>query len=297
MSRLSSFLRDRRHALREFPFWYGARFGRETGVAPGQRKMPLIVSLTTIPERLEKMCVATESLLRQTLKPDRLILWLDDNLKNRKLPPPLRKQTERGLEIRFVRDIGSYTKVIYALKEFANCLVVACDDDVIYPRDWLEDLAEAHECEPHCVICHKARWMTADSGGGLRPYNEWKVCAEDCTTPSFSIFPVCTGGILYPPGALHPEVFNEAVFRKICPLADDVWMKAMSLLNRVRCHKAAPVFEQFAPVRGTQHKTLASENMGRGRNDVQIRAVFDHYNLRPVPAGADFTLLKTPPVV
>jgi hypothetical protein len=296
MSRFSSFIREQRHALREFPFWYGARFGRETGIARVPGKIPLIVSLTTIPERLEKMSVATESLLRQTLKPDRIVLWLDEKLAG-KLPSWLRRQRERGLEVRFVRDIGPYTKVIYALKEFAGDLVVACDDDVIYPRDWLKDLAEAHAREPQCVICHKARRMAVDPGGGLRPYNEWKISGGDCPVPSFSIFPICTGGILYPPGALHPEVFNEAVFRKICPIADDVWMKAMSLLNNVRCHKVAPVSMQFVSVRGTQHKTLASENMARGRNDVQLRAVFDHYNLQPVLANADFTLLKTPPVV
>ena len=71
----------------------------------------------------------------------------------------------------------------------------------------------------------------------------------------------------------------------------------MSLLNNIRCHKVAPVFAQFVPVRGTQHKTLASENMTRGRNNVQIRAVFDHYSLQPILADADFTLLKAPPVV
>lgn len=297
MSRLSSFIRERRHAMREFPFWYGARFGKETGVGRGQRKIPLIVSLTTIPERLEKMSITTESLLRQTLKPDRLILWLDDGLKNRKLPLPLRRQAKRGLEIRFIEDIGPYKKAIYSLKEFPGCLIVACDDDVIYPRDWLKELAEAHEREPHCVVCHRARQMGVTPAGGLRPYKEWKMAVENYLTPSFSLFPIGVGGILYPPGALHPEVFNDAVFRKICPLADDVWMKAMSLLNNIRCHKVAPVFAQFVPVRGTQHKTLASENMTRGRNDVQIRAVFDHYNLHRVLANADFALLKTPPVV
>ena len=122
--------------------------------------------------------------MRQTLKPDRIILWLDEKLQG-KLPPPLRRQLERGLEIRIVRDIGPYTKVIYALKEFAGDLVVACDDDVVYPRDWLKDLAEAHEREPRCVICHKARRMAVDPGGGLRPYNEWKISGGDCAVPSF----------------------------------------------------------------------------------------------------------------
>jgi hypothetical protein len=297
MSYFTHFLRERRHAMLEFPFWYGARFGKETGIKRGQRKVPLIVSLTTIPERLEKMSITTESLLRQTLKPDRLILWLDDDLKNRKLPLPLRRQTERGLEIRFIEDIGPYKKAIYALKEFSDCLIVVCDDDVIYPSGWLKDLAEAHELKPDCIICHRARQMSLDSKGALRPYNEWKIAAEGCVTPSLALCPVGVGGILYPPGALPPEVFNQAVFRKICPIADDIWMKAMSLLNNVRCHKVAPVFVQFIPVRGTQHKTLAGENMTRGRNDVQIRAVFDRYNLHSVLVNTDFTLLKTPPVV
>jgi hypothetical protein len=296
MSSLSRFLRERRHAMVEWNHLYGARFSTKTGVGRGQGRVPIVVTLTTIPERLAKMPVAIESLLRQNLKPDRLILWLDEKLEG-KLPLLLHKQMERGLEVRFVRDIGPYTKVIYALKEFADCRVVSCDDDMIYPRDWLKELVEAHELHPQLVICQRARRMVAGPDGLLRPYEEWKICAADCETPSFSIFPVCTGGILYPPGSLHPEVFNEAVFRKICPIADDVWMKAMSLLNNVRCHKVAPVFVRYPCVRGTQHKNLASENMLRGRNDSQIRAVFEHCNLRHLLATVDFTLLQPSPVV
>jgi hypothetical protein len=205
MSRFSNFIRERRRAMLELPFRHGARFGREPGVERGQRKVPLIVSLTTIPERLEKMSITTESLLRQSSKPDRLILWLDDDLKNRKLPLPLRRQMERGLEIRFIEDIGPYKKAIYSLKEFPDSLIVVCDDDVIYPRDWLKELAEAHEREPRCVVCHRARLMGVTSPGGLRPYAEWEMAVKNYPTPSFPLFRSAWAGFFIRPAHCIPK--------------------------------------------------------------------------------------------
>ena len=47
---------------------------------------------------------------------------------------------KNGLEIRFVKDIGSYTKAIYAFKEFSESIIVTADDDIFYPKDWLKKL-------------------------------------------------------------------------------------------------------------------------------------------------------------
>jgi len=296
MSRLSSFLRERRLAVMETKLLFGARFGRDPGIERGRGKIPVTVTLTTVPGRLERVPIVIESLLRQIVKPDRLVLWLDEKLES-KVPELLRRQMERGLELRFVADIGPYTKVIYALEEFAGDLIVTCDDDVIYPAHWLAGLIKTHEREPRSVICHRARQMTAGAGGVLHPYMQWKVFSGNDAAPSFSLFPICMMGILYPPGALHPEVFNQSVFRKICPIADDVWMKMMSLMNRVPCLNVTPPLLKLPVIRGTQGAGLHIENMIRGRNDAQLRAVIEHYGLQPRLASADFTLFSRGDVV
>ena len=189
MSRLSSFLRERRWAMVETRLLSGARFGRGSGIERGCRKIPLTVTLTTVPERLARVPIVIESLLRQAVKPDRIVLWLDEKLEP-KVPESLRRQTERGLELRFVTDIGPYTKVIYALEEFASDLIVTCDDDVIYPAHWLAGLIRTHEREPRSVICYRARQMAADADGVLHPYMQWKVFSGNCAAPSFSLFPI-----------------------------------------------------------------------------------------------------------
>ncbi|HEU6449024.1 MAG TPA: glycosyltransferase family A protein [Verrucomicrobiae bacterium] len=276
MSQFSRFLLRQRIAAVELSHWLGARIGTGRGTTSNNRKIPVIVTLTTIPERLEKVSSAIESLLRQDVKPDGIILWLGKSLAKKPLPFSLRRQIKRGLEIRFVEDVGPHTKVIYALQEFPDCLVVSCDDDSLYSQGWLKELLDGHQRHPDCVVCHRARQMALGRDGELLPYVKWKLVRS--TVPSFSIFPVCVAGILYPPGLLHREVFNVDIFRKTCPKADDVWMKAMSLLNNVRCHSISEFPRQFLLVNGTQAKSLWSENR-LGGNDTQLRAVFEHYNL------------------
>jgi hypothetical protein len=283
---MKRFSRKVRQMILEFRCELSSRFSRKNGVGAARNKRPVIVSLTTTPERLGKVHIAVECLLGQTRQPDKLVLWLSEGLKNKILPLSLRKQTRRGLEVQFVEDIGPHTKAIYALKHFADWRVVTADDDVLYPRDWLRDLAAAHEREPDCVTCHRAHRMIVDKNNGtLRPYTQWDLLARGHAAPSMLLFPTGVGGVLYPPGTLHPEVFNQTIFRQICPTADDVWFKAMSLLQGARCQKVRPFSAELLLVRGTQQNALGRKNFGGGLNNVYIRAVFERYGLYHRLAG------------
>ena len=90
--------------------------GSYSGVNELKRENPLIVSLTSYEERFEDLVISIYSLLNQSIKPDRIILWLSDNLCLNDLPYDITRFIKNGLEIRFVKDIGSYTKAIYAFK-------------------------------------------------------------------------------------------------------------------------------------------------------------------------------------
>jgi hypothetical protein len=280
MSRHLDFLRVTGYALSNW--WYSspALFSTVSGVTTEPRRIPVIVSLTTIAERLARVPFGIEGLLRQTVKPDRLILWLDEKLA-RRVPALLRRQTRRGLEIRLVEDMGPHTKIIPALKAFPGCTVVTADDDVFYPKCWLGELLAAHEREPRSITCHRAHFMVTDEAGKVLPYRQWDSLSPGRIGPSLRLFPTGVSGVLYPPDALHPEVFNREIFQNICPKADDVWLKAMSLLNNVPCQKVRPLSRGWRLVRGTQHRTLFEQNVSRGQNDIQLQRVFEHYDLYP----------------
>ena len=61
----------------------------------------IIISLTTYEPRLYEVYLAIESIMQQTMKENRIILWLSDTLKHEPLPATIQLQTKRGLEVRF----------------------------------------------------------------------------------------------------------------------------------------------------------------------------------------------------
>jgi hypothetical protein len=266
-----------RPGMLEFRYHFNARFDYRPGCMPGKRSTPLIVSLTTLPSRLEKVYLCIEALLRQSCKPDQLLLWISDTVNRDAIPENLTRLTRRGLQIRFCRDIRAYTKIIHTLREFPDAVIVTADDDKLYPVNWLQQLYEAYLQDPNCILCHRAHLMTRDATGNLDSYNNWKFNAPGVTGPSMMLFHTGTGGVLYPPGLLPGETLNEKVFMDICLTNDDIWLKAMSLLNGVACKKVAPYTGKYHTIMGTQTKKLWDIN--KTENDPMIRRVFTRYGL------------------
>ena len=58
-----------------------------------------------------------ESIMEQTMKANRIILWLDYSFEKQPLPKALQLLQKRGLEIEYCKDIRSYKKLIPALKK------------------------------------------------------------------------------------------------------------------------------------------------------------------------------------
>ncbi|GAM10577.1 hypothetical protein OR1_02866 [Geobacter sp. OR-1] len=253
-----------------------------------KRAQEVIVSLTAIPSRFHKLHLVIETILSQTVKPDRVVLWLShvDRHGNRiiddvnQLPDILQRQIKRGLEIRFCEDLRSYRKLIPALQAFTNEVLVTADDDTLYPKFWLEKLYYAHLVNPQDVICYRGSRISFDSNGHLLPYLQWPEFIER-DTPSFALFPTGGEGALYPQGVFNETVMDKDVFMDICLTADDVWFKAMSLYNGIKSRKITEKHQDFARIDGTQAKddTLHFINNVMGQNDVQIKAVFERYNL------------------
>jgi hypothetical protein len=258
---------------------FAARVSRCRGIREKADEEEIIISLTTTEWRLQKVHCAVESLLRQTFKPHRIILWVTDQLTGADLSVPLLRQQQRGLEVRFRRDLRSFTKLLYALQEHPSALVVTADDDTLYPRGWLRQLHASYRAGPAFIHCQQARWISSSADGRLKPYLEWKSEIPGQVGSAMRLLPLGVGGVLYPPGRLHSEVFNESVFLKICPTVDDIWFKAMSLLNGVSCRKTTLEFQGYPTLRSTRQDGLSRSNLIHGVYDKQIRDVFERYNL------------------
>ena len=262
--------------------YYAAQLSRSQnyGLTKNKRDRPLIVSLTSIPPRLDHVQFPLSSLLSQSLQPDQLILWLPETIgggKEKNIPDNLIRLIDRGLTIEYCQDIGPHTKLNYALLNFPDAIIVTADDDKFYPRSWLSDLYTAYLQEPNYIHAHRAHLMTFDHEKQLKSYADWDLNTRKIVGPSQFLFPTGTGGVLYPPKILHDEVLNQEAFFKLCPNNDDIWYKAMALLNRVPAKKSRLKSSEFFTVPETQTSSLWSINI-RDNNKL-IKSVFEKYGL------------------
>ena len=241
----------------------------------------IIVSLTTFSNRYYEVYLTIESLMQQTLKPNKIILWLADSFKTVKLPIFLEKQIERGLEIKYCNDIMSYKKLIPTLKLFPNDIIITFDDDKLYNYDLIENLVKSYITNPIHVSSgrlHKIKLLKNNIPADYKNW-DWNYTKLDISPLNF---PTGVGGVLYPPGCFSDEVFNETVFTDICKHADDIWFKAMALLNNTQAVKAFTHNingYDYISNYNTQNTSLSRLNVDKGLNDIQLKAVFDKYNL------------------
>jgi len=252
----------------------------ETGITDEQHtENEIIVSLTTYRRRLYDVYLAVESIMQQTMKPNRIILWLGDELKDTDIPLTLCKQQKRGLEIRYCKDIGSYKKLIPALLAFPSAAIITVDDDLLYSFDLVENLVNAYKKNPFLINCFRMHRMKLRKDNTLEKYQKWILNCEFLDISSLN-FPTGVGGVLYPPHCFSEEVFNEKVFLDICRHADDVWFKAMALLNNVLSQKVYTHNKNGNDfLSNTDIQDTALYRINKSMNDVQLKAVFDKYNL------------------
>lgn len=144
----------------------------------------IVLSLTTYGRRLEDVCFTIESLMQQTKKANRIILWLDPPCSAQPLPDTLVRLQARGLEVKITEEyIRSYKKLIPALEACPNDVIITFDDDALYDFDIVERLVNAYLAEPQAIHACRIHTMLPDGKGKLKSYNRWKLCFCDPNTP------------------------------------------------------------------------------------------------------------------
>jgi len=240
-----------------------------------RNELPVIVSLTTIPSRLEKVHITIRSILSQNPKPKKVVLWV--NLDHKTLiPNSLKKLESEAFEIRFTHLHCSHKKLIHSLKDFPNFTIVTSDDDCIYRQGWLRSLYETHLKFPKHIIAHRIRCIKKDANGTYLPYKQWVCNAAD--NPK-SMMAIGAEGVLYPPGIFPDVIFDEKRFLELAPKADDLWFKAVALSNNVMYKQAENAPKETIPIIGTQKISLKKENIDQDKNRTQWIALASHFNL------------------
>lgn len=248
-----------------------------------KKEPKVIVSLTSYPPAIGFVAEAVKSLLNGSVLPDRLILYVTpEEFGDKPLPQELLTLASQSeiFEIRhYPRNIRSYRKLIPALQEFPDDIIVTVDDDVRYDRDMLRDLLQLHRRYPEAVIAHRAKQMDLS-----RPYRKWHkyrwydfIFRKNYT--GFRNLQTGVAGVLYPPHALDSSMLREDLFMEMAPTTDDIWFWAAAVANST---PIIPVpFGKNKPkgLGKPKESSLKTYNFksGRDRNFEALTAILDHF--------------------
>jgi len=243
-------------------------------------RMEYVVSLTSIPTRINNLWITIESLLKQTVKPDKIVLWLvNEEMDGVTLPDSLLSLKSRGLEIYFTSiNLRPHNKYFHSCKKFPNASIVTVDDDIIYPNNMLENLIMLNNKFPNAVCANLTSLITIKSNKIL-PYKNWKEFYKGDLTPNNNIIQLGVSGVLYPPKSLPEICFNEELIKKLSLSADDIWLNAMCYLNGTKIVTNMKFKKYFVTVNSSQKITLHAVNTSQGRNDKILKDVHEYFDI------------------
>lgn len=245
-------------------------------------KKQVIISITTFPDRMKTLPLVLESLFRQTISPDRIILWLADSQfsDKKKVSSYLSKYICLGLEVKYCEDLRSHKKYFYTMKYYPDSLVVTFDDDIFAPEYMLERLLTTHNKYPNCIVTQRAHKFRFGDDGKMLSYKKVIYLARGCQSPSLNYCITGGFGCLYPPYSLSPHVFDLDILKEKCLFADDIWLTCMAYMHGTKVVLTGMDNPEIIDVLHNKRNGLALENVINNRNDFQLIEVTKYFKIK-----------------
>lgn len=198
--------------------------------------MKKIVSFTTIPSRINKIEEVISTICNQSLIPDEIILWipkhytrLNDSVKS--IPKYFDKYPIKIKECD--EDYGPFTKLRPTLDYCNNDdIIVTCDDDILYPKKWFENLVKYSEKFPNYAICYRGRRLS--KRGSRINYNRSEMVFGS-SDKEFDFVDLVTGtrGVLYKKRFFTDYIYNNDYNKMF--MVDDIWINGNLAKAGTKC--------------------------------------------------------------
>lgn len=235
--------------------------------------MKIIVSFTSYPPRINSVHQVVESLQRQTVQADEIVLYLSmDEFPDMDvaLPKALKGMIgQKGFRVAWVHgNLKSHKKYYYALQEYKDTVVITVDDDKVYARTMIEDLIKSYERFPDAISARAVRLMLKEAEK-LKPYCRWedgKNIEEYAETPRRDLCAIGAGGICYPTTLVDDEWFQEELITGVAGKCDDLWLNYNEIINNVPVVYVKPSQKDIT-IENSQIYSLAADNLYGDGND------------------------------
>ena len=276
----------------------------------------LVVSITSIPSRFQRISTTLNSILHQSVRIDKVCVYIPKHYQRFPEYDGHLPDVPDGVEVRRVeQDLGPASKILHAVSEFRQSpgtLIIYGDDDRCYPSNWAAQLTAAARQHPDTAICRsgfdvQSRGIDVDEVPQRQPRARaqkfrWSYRAQRLqqivrerslkargpkpARYSSGYVDIMEGfqGVL-----VKPRFFDDAVFQipQVCRPVDDIWLSATMARNQI------PIWLDYNIAAGTHTDShycdpLCSSTFGGlGRLDLD-RAAIEHcqntYGVWPAPS-------------
>lgn len=245
-----------------------------------ERDQKIIVSLTSYPARFPHIHLALKSIMLQTVKADKIIVWLDEDVKREQFTKEMIELEQYGIEYRNMPgDLKPHKKYIHAMREYPEDIIITVDDDLFYSSDVIESLMRTHKKYPKAVCARRVHRMVKDESGKIKGYNEWIGEYTDSDIPSHDLLATGVGGVLYPPHCLAEMAYDEKLIQELSLKADDIWLKFMELLAGTKVVWAPCRIPMPEAIEKEQSSNLRTENVNHNMNDIYFNNVMSYFKV------------------
>lgn len=252
----------------------------ENALNTENRTTKVIVSMTSFPARIEYVHLALKSLVLQSYKADRIILWLaEEQFPNHKLPKKLLELQDYGVEIKWCEDLYGHKKYYYCLlNQKPDEVIITFDDDIIYPVDAIKRLMKKHEEFPESLVCERAQAIDYEKDGTLKNPGRWKTISNiGYKRPSYSLNPSPGGGCLIPYQGFATDAKNKDKIKELAYKNDDLWYMFMAAENKTKTIKTQKYHKPYTLISGSQTVQMATENVVGDRNKIIMNRLAEEY--------------------
>ena len=204
----------------------------------------IIVSLTIIDSRLDLIINVIKSILTQSYLPDIIHIFysseplfydngISDDIIN-KLKDELENDIKTEILFTNTENIGSYRKLIPALKIYKNNIIITIDDDILFESDFIKKYIEAYH-KYKCIIYSIGKSIDLKN---INNNNKKKknIYVKPTFIPLSHIIPEGYGGILY-----HTNMFdthfinlNFKEFPELILKNDDVFFRLYTFKKNIK---------------------------------------------------------------
>ena len=241
-----------------------------------------VVSIASYPKRIHLLPSVFQALNNQTAVPKKWILVLsEEEWPELQLPKPLNELIRRGLEIVWVRNNSfAVKKLVPVMKKYPKLGVITLDDDKIYHKSLIEGLINFTIENPNTIVGYMGRSMVRKNNQLKMLYREKG--AANISTPSAQVYLIGWGGIYYPAGSLHENVFSEEGIHRIVPgRGSDIWFWAAALAHNThqKCLGLPEKYHLGIPIPQNK-KTEPKDTPGLEVMEQRFQDTIDFFNIR-----------------